>query len=72
MERFTTLFNDNTQEALYIIVIYKPPKMQVSHFHYILESIIQKMPSYCLVVIIGDFNIDLSQKQINHQHYKHS
>jgi hypothetical protein len=53
----TTLFNNNTRQTLYIIAIYKPPKMQVSHFNSIVENIIQKMPSHCLIVIIGDFNI---------------
>jgi hypothetical protein len=36
--------------------------MQVSHFNYILESIIQKMPSHCPLVIIGDFNINFLTK----------
>jgi hypothetical protein len=31
--------------------------MQVSHFNFILKNIVQKMPSHCLIVIIGDFNI---------------
>ncbi len=53
----TALFNDNTQEKLYVIAIYKPPKMWVSHCNFKLESIIQKMPSHCLIVIIEDFNI---------------
>jgi hypothetical protein len=52
------LFNDNTWETLYIILIYKPPKMQVPHFNYILKNIIQKMPSHCPIVIIEDFKID--------------
>jgi hypothetical protein len=52
------LFNDNTQETLYIIAIYEPPKLQVSHFNSILESIIQKMLSHCPTIIIGDFNIN--------------
>jgi hypothetical protein len=51
-----------TQEALYIIAIYKPPKMQVSHFNYILEYIIQKMLSCCLIAIIGYFNINILTK----------
>jgi hypothetical protein len=54
----TTLFNDNAQETLYIIAIYKPPKMQVSHLNFIFKSIIQKMPSHCLISTIGDFNIN--------------
>jgi len=48
----TALFNDNTREALYIIAIHEPPKMQVSHFNSILESIAPKMPSHCPIVII--------------------
>jgi len=38
--------------------IYKPPKMQVPHFNYILENIVQKMPSHCPIVIIENFKID--------------
>jgi hypothetical protein len=41
VEFITTFFNDNTQEGLYVITIYKPLKMQVSHFNSILENIIQ-------------------------------
>jgi endonuclease/exonuclease/phosphatase family metal-dependent hydrolase len=33
--------------------------MQLSHFNYMLETFIHKMPSNCPIVIIGDFNIDL-------------
>ncbi len=44
VEFITALFNDNTRKTLYIIAIYKPPKMQVSHFNSILENIIQKLP----------------------------
>jgi hypothetical protein len=62
VECIVALFNDNTQEALCIIAIYKPPKMQVSHFNFILEYIIQKMPSCCLIVIIEDFNINILTK----------
>ncbi len=57
VEFITTLFNDNTWETLYIIPIYKPPKMQVTIFNYILKNIIQKMPSHCPTVIIEDFKI---------------
>jgi hypothetical protein len=62
-EFITTFFNDNTWKALYIIAIYKPPKMQVSHFNYILENNIQKMLSHCSIVIIGDFNINILIKK---------
>jgi hypothetical protein len=35
-------FNENKQKAMHVIAIYKPPKMQVSYFIYILEPILQK------------------------------
>jgi hypothetical protein len=59
---FTILLNDNTREALYIIAIYKPPTMQVSHFNSILESIVPKMPSHFPTIIIGNFNIEFFTK----------
>jgi hypothetical protein len=41
--KFTpTFFNDNIWKRLYIIAIYKPPKMQVSHINSILKKIIKK------------------------------
>jgi hypothetical protein len=36
--------------------------MQVPHFNYILENIIQKMPSPCPTIIIEDFIIDFLDK----------
>jgi hypothetical protein len=55
----TVFFNDNTYIYIYIniIAIYKPPKMQVSHFNYIVKNIVQKMPSHCPTIIIGNFNV---------------
>jgi hypothetical protein len=61
VEFITTFFN-NTWKNLYIIVIYKPPKMQVSHFNSILKNIIQKVLSHCPIIIIGDFNIEFLTK----------
>jgi hypothetical protein len=63
VEFITVLFSDNTWEALYIIVMYKLPKMQVSHFNFILENSVQKMPSHCPTIIIGDFNINFLTKK---------
>jgi hypothetical protein len=43
VEFIIALFNNNTQEALYLIAVYKPLKMQVNYFCYILETIIKQM-----------------------------
>ncbi len=56
------LFNGNTQEPLYLIALYKPPKMQLNNFCYILETIIKQMPQNILMIIIEDFNVDILTK----------
>jgi hypothetical protein len=43
----------------YVIAIYKPPKIQVSYFIYILEPFLQKTLTNCPTIIIGDFNVDM-------------
>jgi hypothetical protein len=52
-------FNENTQKAIHVIAIYKPQKIQVSYFIYILEPILRKTLTNCPTIIIGDFNIDM-------------
>jgi hypothetical protein len=55
----TTLFNNNTCNTLYVIIVYKPPKLQLSCFNSMLETFTHKMPSNCPIVIIEIFCIDL-------------
>jgi hypothetical protein len=43
-EFITTSFNKNTQETLYIIIVYKPLKMKIIYSNSILESILKDMP----------------------------
>ncbi len=43
VEFIIALFNNNTQEALYLIAVYKPLKMQVNYFCCILKTIIKQM-----------------------------
>jgi hypothetical protein len=54
-----SLSNENTRQALYIIVIYKPPQMNAIFFISILENIITKIPTRCPSIIIKDFNINM-------------
>jgi hypothetical protein len=63
-EFITALFNHNTREALYLITVYKPPKMQVIHFCCILETIIKQMPQNIPTIIIEDFNVDILTKNM--------
>jgi endonuclease/exonuclease/phosphatase family metal-dependent hydrolase len=56
---FIVFFNENTQQALYIIAIYKPPQMNANFFISVLENIITKIPTNYPTIIIGDFNINM-------------
>jgi hypothetical protein len=58
-EFITTLLNHNTREALYLIAVYKPPKMHINNFCCILETIIKQMPQNIPTIIIGDFNVNI-------------
>jgi hypothetical protein len=49
-------FSKNKQEAIHVIAIYKPPKMQVPYLLSILKTTLQKIPMDCQTIIIGDFN----------------
>lgn len=49
-------FSKNKREAIHVIAIYKPPKMQVAYFLSNLKTILQKMPMDYQTIIIGDFN----------------
>jgi hypothetical protein len=52
IELITTLFHDNTQETLYITIMHKPPKIQVSHFQIYITNFIQIYLPICLTIII--------------------
>jgi hypothetical protein len=43
----TTFFNNNTHDALYVLVVHKPPSMQLSHFNYMLKNLYTK----CLQIV---------------------
>jgi len=59
VEFLIVFFNENPQQTLYIIAIYKPPQMNVNFFIYILENIVMKILTNCPTIIIEDFNINL-------------
>ncbi len=58
-EFITTSFNKNTRENLYIIVVYKPPKMKILYSNSILETILKDMPKDYPTILVGDFNINM-------------
>jgi hypothetical protein len=54
------IFNKNTQKALYIITIYKPPQMHINYYYYIFsKSIFENGYKLSPTIIIKDFNTDM-------------
>ncbi len=56
--------NENTWQALHIIVIYKPQQMNAIFFISILKNIVTKIPTNCPTIIIGDFSINMLMNTI--------
>jgi hypothetical protein len=69
-EFIITSFNKNMQETLYIIVVYKPPKMKTIYSNSILETILKDMPKDYPSILVRDFNIGTLKKHLNQQHFK--
>jgi endonuclease/exonuclease/phosphatase family metal-dependent hydrolase len=55
----TTTFNTNTRKAIHVIAIYKPSTLLFSTIINQLQKLLDVMPTYCPIVIMGDFNIDM-------------
>ncbi len=60
------MLNDYTFKQLYeiinMIVIYKPPKLQICFFLFILKKLLICIPLNCSITIIGDFNVNTLKK----------
>ncbi len=52
-------FNINTQKTTYIVCVYKVHSSSISTFLNNLQTIIQKSPEHCPIIIMGDFNVDI-------------
>jgi exonuclease III len=55
----TATFNTNTQNAIYIICVYKAHSCSKFTFLNNLQIIIQQFLKYCPIIIMGDFNVDI-------------
>jgi hypothetical protein len=55
----TTTFNTNYKKVIYVIVIYKLSTLLFLTFINQLQKLLDLMPTYCLIVIMGDFNIGM-------------
>jgi len=58
-EFITTTFNTNTWKAIHVIAIYKPSTLLFSTFIKQLQKLLGVMSTYCPIIIMDDFNIDM-------------
>ncbi len=63
LEFIVTSFNTNTFLVVHIIAIYKPPSLSLIILSSTLQELISKSPTICLIVVLGDFNVDVFKKQ---------
>ncbi len=59
VEYITTTFNENTRKAIHRITIYKPSTLSLSMFIIHLQKFLDLMPISCLMIIVGDFYINM-------------
>jgi len=57
--RYITTFNTNTRKTIYIVCVYKAHSCSIFTFLNNLQTIIQQSSKHCLIIIMGDFNVDI-------------
>ncbi len=62
-------FNIRTQRAIHIICVYRSHSSLISMFFNTLETLIQKIPNDCPLIVLRDFNIDILDDS-NHENNK--
>jgi hypothetical protein len=58
-EYIAATFNIKIRKEIYIICVYKAHTCSISAFLRNLQTLIQKSPTHCPTIILGDFNIDI-------------
>jgi len=59
LEYITSIFNINTWKAIHIVCVYRAHSCSISAFLNNLQIIIQQSPKHYLIIIMGDFNVDI-------------
>jgi len=65
-EFIATSFNLGTRNAIYVITLYRSHSTKITKFLEILENLINDAPIECPIIILGDFNVDLSNHSTQH------
>ena len=67
-ELTTASFNLGTRNAIYFITVYRAHSTNIILFVNHLQELVHKAPLECPIIILGDFNVDISHD--NTQHYE--
>ncbi len=59
LEYIATTFNINTRKAIYIACVDIAHSHSISTFFNNFQTIIQQFIEHCLIIIMGDFNVDI-------------
>lgn len=54
-------FNLGTRNAIHVVTVYRSHSTKLKKFLEILQQLIYKAPNECPIIILGDFNVDVSQ-----------
>ena len=67
-ELIAASFNLGTHNAIYVITVYRAHSTNITLFVNHLHDLVHKAPLECPIIILGDFNVDISHD--NTQHYE--
>jgi len=56
-------FDQNNHQEIHIIAIYKPPFLSLMTFLSTIQKLISNSSTICHTIILGEFNVDVLQKQ---------
>jgi hypothetical protein len=62
-EFIVATFNKNNHRAIHIIAIYKPPFLSLMTFLSTIQKLISNSSTICHTIILGEFDVDVLQKQ---------
>jgi exonuclease III len=65
-EFIATSFNLSTRNAIYVITVYRAHSTKITLFLETLNQLIIEAPIECPIIILGDFNIDVSRDTIQY------
>ncbi len=59
LEYIVATFNTNTWNAIYIVCVYRAHSCSISTLLNNIQTIMQQSCKHCLIIIMGDFNVDI-------------